>query len=108
MRHLRFELIFAAGCLASGFIVLPWLIYWVGTLLLGPYAGGTHVGSFYGDFYRSLGVGSLEAWCLGVGPWVALLILRFLFASPDQRTEKDEDEDEGPSAPQRREPRVSG
>jgi len=104
MRHLRFELIFAACCMAFGFIVLPGLIYWVGNLLLGPYAGGTHVGSFYGDFYRSVGAGSVEAWFLGVGPWVALLILRFIFASSEDRAEPDEE----PSAPQRREPRVSG
>ena len=105
MKSFRFELIFAACSLFFGLIVLPGLIYWIGGLLLGPYAGGPHVGSFYGDFYRSLGAGSELTWFLGVGPYLALLILRFVFASVDGPSDEAADD---PPHSQRREPHVTG
>lgn len=67
---LRFELLFGAGLVLCGLILLPPLIYMVGVALLGAYGGGGHLGSFYGDVFRDLGQGSPQAWALVLGPFL--------------------------------------
>ncbi|HTE41071.1 MAG TPA: hypothetical protein VK629_09580 [Steroidobacteraceae bacterium] len=75
----RRELILAASSLAIGVLVLPGLIYGVGTALLGEYGGGPHLGSFYGDFFRNLGGGKLRAWFIVLAPYLFLWLLRIVF-----------------------------
>jgi len=75
----RFEIFLAGGLLLFGLLVLPALIYLTGTLLLGEYSGGTHLGSFLGDFTRDLAGGSARAWSLVVGPYVLVQVGRLIF-----------------------------
>lgn len=76
-RRLRFELLFAAGALGFGLLILPALVYWVGMRILGPYANGG-LGAFYADLFRDLLSGSGRSWLLVGGPYGTLLLLRGL------------------------------
>ena len=76
----RFEVWLALGLVAFGLIALPALIYFTGTLLLGAYGGGKHVGSFYGDFFSDLAGGSARAWALALGPLVLVQLTRLIFS----------------------------
>lgn len=95
---LRFELLLALSLVLFGLVVLPALIYFVGVLLLGEYAGGGHLGSFYGDILRDLGQGSPQAWILVLGPLLLTQVGRLIFlrfgTEPATR-------DQEPSAPAR-------
>ncbi len=105
-RTFKFELIFAAACIALSLIVLPAAIYWFGVLVLEPYAGGSQVGAFYGDFYRSLAAGSAAAGLLALGPYILAVMIRTVFR---RRTARGADDDE-PTAqprPRRTEPKIS-
>lgn len=77
--RLRRELILAGICLVLGLVVLPALIYLVGTQLLGVYGGGPHIGSFYGDFFRNLFSATPRTWFIVVAPYLALWLLRLIF-----------------------------
>ena len=77
--HLRREWIMASVCLVAGLLVLPALIYLVGTQLLGVYGGGPHIGSFYGDFFRNLLSGTPRTWFIAVAPYVSIWLLRLIF-----------------------------
>ncbi len=76
----RFEVLLAVSLVAFGFVVLPALIYVTGTILLGAYGGGEHIGSFYGDFARDLGDGSARAWILVIGPYLLVQLARLIFS----------------------------
>jgi hypothetical protein len=78
-RQLRTELFLALGCIAFSLLVLPALVYWVGTLVLDPYSGGPLMTSLYGDFFRALSAGSFAAWLLVAGPYILLTLLRLVF-----------------------------
>ena len=119
----RFELIFASVWLAVGFLVMPALIYLVGTVLLGPYglteAEGGGLGSFYGDFFSDLVEPAGRVWMLALGPLVVISLLRLLFFNFSSKPGVDSESAarEGPAPvqrePQRRarervEPRVTG
>jgi hypothetical protein len=73
----RRELLWFAAFGGFGLLVLPFLIYALGSRTLGPYEGGG-LGSFlatlYGDFLRF----RLPAWCLLLGPYLLALALRLL------------------------------
>jgi len=101
--RLRFELLFGLALVLAGLVLLPPLIYMVGTLLLGPYTGGGHLGSFYGDLFRDLGQGSPQAWLLVLGPLVLVEAGRLILL--DFRIRADADE---PTAPARETPARSG
>jgi hypothetical protein len=94
-RQLRTELLLALACVAFSLLVLPALVYWVGTLILDPYSGGTSMTSLYGDFFRALSVGSFAAWLLVAGPYILLTLLRLLFtrhhAADDDETDSADD-----------------
>ncbi len=78
-RHsLRFEAWLALGLIGFGLFVLPALIYATGSLLLGAYGGGEHIGSFYGDFFRDLGA-TPQTWGLVLGPYVLVQLARLIF-----------------------------
>ncbi len=76
---LRFEVLLALSLVLSGLVVLPALIYLVGGVLLGEYAGGGRLGSFYGDMLRDLGQGSWQAWSLVLGPLLLVQAGRLIF-----------------------------
>ena len=114
--RLRFELFFAAGWLAFGALVLPALVYGVGTVLLGTYADGS-LGALYRNLYRDLFSGSTTAVALVFGPYVVLMLARIplLGRRKSARNSAAEDEDPALSAectastrsrPERIEPRV--
>lgn len=77
-RPRRFEAWLAVGLIGFGLIVLPALIYVTGTLLLGAYGGGEHLGSFYGDYFRDLGK-TPQTWALALGPYVLVQVARLIF-----------------------------
>lgn len=93
----RFEVWLAAGLIGFGLLVLPALIYVTGTLLLGTYGGGDHLGSFYGDYFRDLGT-SPQAWALVLGPYAIVQLTRLIFTDFGKPTAEERD-DSGPSAP---------
>jgi hypothetical protein len=95
---LRFELILASALLGFGLFVLPGIIYWVGTQLLGPYGERGGLGAFYGDFYGDLASGVVRAWILALAPLVLVFLLRLIFLTP--RTSDAEPEDTADVAPQ--------
>jgi hypothetical protein len=91
--RLRFELIFGSLLLAAGLFVMPALVYWVGTALLGPYGEGAGAGTFYGDFFGDLASGSGRAWTLALGPLVLISMLRLIFLrrpAPDEADQSAE------------------
>lgn len=76
---IRFEVLLALSLVLFGLVVLPAVIYVVGAVLLGEYAGGGHLGSFYGDILRDLGQGSPQAWALVLGPLILTQAGRLIF-----------------------------
>lgn len=73
------ELIWAGIFLGLGFIALPLGIYFVGVAVLGPYGGGPHIGSFFGDFFRNLASGTVRTWFIVLSPYLAFLLFRAIF-----------------------------
>jgi hypothetical protein len=71
------ELILAAVFLLFGLLLLPLLVYVVGGLVFGPYAGDG-VGQFYGGLFAGLGDGDWAAWLLVVAPFLGISFLRIL------------------------------
>jgi hypothetical protein len=74
----RFEIRLAVGLIAFGLLVLPAVIYFTGSLLLGTYGGGGHLGSFYGDYFRDL-ARAPQTWALALGPYVLVQLARLVF-----------------------------
>jgi hypothetical protein len=64
-----------AAALLFSATVLPFLVYYTGTLTLGPYANGGPW-RFLGDFYGDLARLRIAAWTLLAGPAVLVLVLR--------------------------------
>jgi len=73
------ELIYGAIGLILGFVVLPLLIFMVGTVILGPYAGGQSIGAFFAGFYINLGHGALRTWFIALSPYLAIWLVRLSF-----------------------------
>ena len=91
---IRRELIIFGVALACGFIAVPLLIWVVGNRILGPYVhtqdptAGTGPMRLMADFFAGLTHGSVIFWCVVIGPYVLLTLIRFLWAcvrSPDLR-----------------------
>jgi len=78
-RGLRRELLTLAICLAIGLLVMPILIWVVGSTQLGPYTNGG-IGRLLADYYLALAKGSLAYWLVALGPYVAVWLLRGLRA----------------------------
>jgi hypothetical protein len=110
-KRLRVELLYVVGGLVAGLILVPGLIYVVGIVALGPYTGGPHVGSFYGDFWRHLLAGTLRTWLLALSPLVMLTTGRLIFALRTTKAPPAEPPTETPAqsaaAAKRREPFIS-
>jgi hypothetical protein len=78
-RRGRTELIYAAIGIGSGLIALPFLIYLVGILLIGPYAGGRGLGAFLAQYYGNLLSGELRTWFIALSPYIAIWVIRLGF-----------------------------
>lgn len=71
------ELVTLALCLLVGLLLMPVLIWAVGSAELGPYANGG-LGALLADYYVTLAKGSLAYWIVALGPYGALWLLRGL------------------------------
>jgi hypothetical protein len=80
----RRELIVLGTAVAFGLIVMPFLIFLVGSRTLGPYTHGenTHAGPFalFGDYFTGLIHGSAVFWSVALGPAALLLLVRGFLA----------------------------
>jgi hypothetical protein len=77
--HLRRHLAWIIAALLFGAAVLPFLVYYTGTLTLGPYSGGGPLqffAAFLADLIRLRGA----AWLLLLGPATLVVIWRLLVA----------------------------
>jgi hypothetical protein len=74
----RRELILLLVLLACGLFLVPLLIWAVGQAVLGPYAAGNAL-ALLADFFTGLKNGSPVYWCVVLGPYVFVLILRGLW-----------------------------
>jgi hypothetical protein len=100
--RLRFELIFGSLWLAFGLFLLPALIFWVGSALLGAYGDNAGLSRFYIDFYGDLADGSGRAWVIAIGPALLIYLMRALFIGVKSNPVAPEEvEDEMPSPPRR-------
>ena len=68
-----------AAALVFAAVVLPFLVYYTGTLTLGGYARGGPV-QFLADFYADLFRGRAGAWVLLLGPATLVIVWRVLLA----------------------------
>jgi hypothetical protein len=69
----------AGAALFTGFVVLPALIYFAGSALLGPFEGAS-LGTSFRSIYQGLGDGSIAAWIVVLGPYALLLLFKALRA----------------------------
>ena len=74
-RGLTHELWALAICLAIGLVVMPVMIYVIGSWKLGPYVDGGLL-ALGRDFYLALFSGSAAYWLVALGPYAALWLLR--------------------------------
>jgi hypothetical protein len=68
-----------AAALLFAAAVLPFLVYYTGTLTLGPYANGGPL-QFVADFYVGLAQLQGAAWTLLLGPVALVVVWRVLVA----------------------------
>jgi hypothetical protein len=71
----RRELLWVLIGLVVGLLLLPPLIWLVGSRVFGPYAGG-NTRDLVDHFYRGLGQGDQAPWIVALGPYVTILVLR--------------------------------
>ena len=80
----RRELVIFGLALLCGLIVMPFLIWFAGSRVLGPYTHGqnTRAGPFalVADFFLGLAHGSAVFWAVALGPAVLLLLIRLFVA----------------------------
>jgi hypothetical protein len=78
------ELVIFGLALLCGLIVMPFLIWFAGSRVLGPYLHGqnAHAGPFalVADFFLGLFHGSAVFWAVALGPAVLLLLIRLFVA----------------------------
>ncbi|HEY0767112.1 MAG TPA: hypothetical protein VGD47_04080 [Steroidobacteraceae bacterium] len=78
------ELAIFGLALLCGLIGMPFLIWFAGSRVLGPYTHGhnAHAGPFalVADFFSGLIHGSAVFWAVALGPAVLLLLIRLLVA----------------------------
>jgi hypothetical protein len=114
--RLRFELLFVSGWLAVGLFLVPAVVYWVYSKLLGPYAENAGLGTFYGAYFADLAALTGRTWLLTLGPLLAISLIRILFIGVGRKDADRNDPDDTPQPPRkvsssqtrRVEPRVGG
>ncbi len=75
MATLRRELVWVLIALPVGVLLLPPLIWLVGSRVFGAYAaGGTR--DLVDHFFRGLGQGQQAFWIVALGPYLVLIALR--------------------------------
>ena len=73
------ELIWILGSLLIGLLLLPGIIYIVGSQLFGIYKGSSiGMGAFYSDYAHDLASSHISAWILAVGPLLLIYMLRLI------------------------------
>jgi hypothetical protein len=81
---LQRELIIYGVAIGCGLILMPFLIWSIGSRVLGPYTHGdnAHAGPFalFGDFWVGLVHGSAVFWIVALGPALAILLVRLFLA----------------------------
>jgi hypothetical protein len=75
MATLRRELLWLLIALPVGVLLLPPLIWLVGSHVLGAYAGGG-TRDLVDHFFRGLAQGQQAFWIVALGPYVVLIALR--------------------------------
>jgi hypothetical protein len=75
MATLRRELLWILIALPLGVLLLPPLIWLVGSHVFGPYAAG-NTRDLVDHFFRGLGQGQQAFWIVALGPYVVLIALR--------------------------------
>ncbi|HEV2286409.1 MAG TPA: hypothetical protein VGR80_10220 [Steroidobacteraceae bacterium] len=77
---LRRELIAVGAALAFGILVMPFLIWFGGNRVLGPYTHGDDLkagpGALFADYVVALVHGSAVFWGVALGPLVLLLLVQ--------------------------------
>jgi ABC-type enterochelin transport system permease subunit len=71
------EIVLTAIALAIGFLLMPMLIFFVGSAALGRYEGAS-LGRLFKSIYGTLESGSLASWVVLLGPYALLLVFRGL------------------------------
>ncbi len=78
--RLQRELIVYGAAIGCGLILMPFLIWSVGSRVLGPYThqDNPHAGPFslFADFWAGLFHGSAVFWIVALGPAVLILLVR--------------------------------
>ncbi len=73
-------MILLTGAVLLGVVVVPLLIWVVGSRILGPYTHGNNSQAgpmaLLGDFYEGLSKGWLSYWLVAVGPLVIIVFAR--------------------------------
>lgn len=81
----RRELLIGGIAVACGLVLVPLLIWLVGHRILGPYthtqdpSAGTGPLRLLADFFTGLAHGSVVFWCVALGPYVLLSLMRLLY-----------------------------
>jgi hypothetical protein len=82
--RIRRELCIYGGALLVGLVLMPFLIWFAGNRVLGPYGHGQNPrgGPFalFADYYVGLFHGSAVFWAVALGPAVLLLLGRLFIA----------------------------
>jgi hypothetical protein len=81
---LQRQLIIYGIAVGFGLLLMPFLVWSVGSRVLGPYTHGdnAHAGPFalFGDFWVGLLHGSAVFWLVALGPALAILLVRLFLA----------------------------
>lgn len=72
------ELLIFAVFFAFGLLVVPPLIWVVGTSILGPYENGD-IFALMGDVFAGLAKGSPSMWIVALGPYALVMIARLFY-----------------------------
>lgn len=75
----RREVLWLLIGLPIGVLLLPPLIWLLGSRVFGPYGGG-NTRDLVDHFFRGLGQGQQAFWIVALGPYVAILTLRLTLA----------------------------
>ncbi|HNP34470.1 MAG TPA: hypothetical protein PKK10_01345 [Woeseiaceae bacterium] len=77
LRGLRREALIASGLLLFGVLLMPVLVFLVGTIIFGAY-DGDGMGDFLGGYWGRLGAPEAAAWFLALSPLIGIGILRLI------------------------------
>jgi len=78
--HFKRHVAWTVAALGFAALVLPFLVYFTGLQVFGPYRGGGPL-QFLGDFYVDLGRLQPGAWLLLLGPVMLVAVWRMLVAN---------------------------